>query len=67
MRNKRIIIIILLLIFWALNLFLAARPVNVIHTPASVKNLETGWDWAFKTADEADVKKGFYIGYAIER
>ncbi len=63
MRNKRFLIFLLLI--WALSLFLAAR--SVTHAPTSVKGLETGWDWALKTADKEDVKKGFYIGYAIER
>ena len=63
MRNKLLIAILLLI--WALSLSLAAR--SVTHAPTSLKDLETGWDWSFKTADKEAVKRGFYIGYAIER
>ncbi len=47
------------------SLWVAAQ--SVTHVPTSVKGLEAGWDWAQKTAEIKDVKKGFYIGYAIER
>ena len=63
-KRKRNQSMFFLSLIGGLSLWVTAQ--SVTHTPASVKDPEAGWDWALKTADKKDVKKGFYIGYAIE-
>lgn len=66
MKNKYLIFC--LLFMWGLSQPVTAQPVTpVTHAPASIKSLETGFDWALKTADKTTAKQGFYIGYLIER
>jgi len=64
-KSKRNQLVFFLSLIGGLGLLLAAQ--SATHLPTSVKGLEAGWDWALKIAEKRDVKKGFYIGYAIER
>jgi hypothetical protein len=65
MRNKLFILAVVLV--WGLGLSTALSAAgDVTHAPASVKNLETGWEWAFNTAAQKAGNNGFYIGYMIE-
>lgn len=65
MRNKLFILAVVLV--WGLGLSTALSAAgDVVHAPASVKNLETGWEWAFNSAAQKAGDKGFYIGYMIE-
>ncbi len=63
MKNKYLIF--LLLLMWGLSQLVTAQPVT--HAPASIKSLESSFDWALRTADQTAAKKGFYVGYLIER
>ncbi len=54
--------IFFLVTIWGLSQLVAAQPAT--HAPASVKNLDTGWEWAFNNAGKST---GFYVGYAVER
>lgn len=60
MKNKRFIF--LLVMIWGLSQLVAAQPAT--HAPGSLKNLDAGWNWAFKNSEKST---GFYVGYAVER
>ena len=63
MKNRPYISIFLLAWLVGFLSLPATAGVTVTHVPGTVKTLEGGWEWAFKTGAE----KGFYIGYTIPR
>ena len=58
-NNKRIHLIFLI---GLLPIFISAN--TVVKSPASLKSLEAGWEWAVKNAGHG---KAFYIGYTFQR